>query len=148
MILYGSVTRGAGSHSWKEAFFALRLVPSSIPRASGFGLTAYGSYLSSSQCQNSKLVSVTFLPPCQMWASGWGTPLMADGTPAPLHASPWVLLGEHGNTAGKLAFPKTQSLSTPKLSSCSSALLLVLGVSCFLSYYRERAIHLAVVNSS
>lgn len=116
MILYGSVTRGAGSHSWKEAFFTLRLVPSSIPRASGFGLTAYGGYLSSSQCQKSKLVSVTFLPPCQMWASGWGTPLMAGGTSDPPHASPWVLLGEHGYTrdrAGILAFPKSNPCQPP-----------------------------------
>lgn len=116
MILYGSVTRGAGSHSWKEAFFALRLVPSSIPRASGFGLTAYGSYLSSSQCQKPKLVSVTFLAPCQMWASECGTPLMTGGAPAPPHVSPWVLLGEHGYPvvrAGILAFPKNPILVNP-----------------------------------
>lgn len=57
----------------------------------------------------------------------------------------WV----HWAQGWKTGFPKKlDPCQPPQLKSRSPALLLVLGVSSFPSYYTERAMHLAALNCS
>lgn len=132
MILYGSVARGAGSRLWKKAFFALQLVPSSIPGADGFSLTTYGGYLSSKQCQKAKLVSVTFLLCCQRQFLEWGTPLTAGGAPSLLYGFSRETCLQLGSGLENQLHQTTQLYQHSKLrsmwkQSCKTCLLNVPG---------------------
>lgn len=131
MILYGSVARGAGSRLWKEAFFTLQLVPSSIPGADGFSLTTSGGYLSSKQLQKAKLVSVTFLLPVPKVGPAVRDSLNGCGTPALLHAPLWALLGDLGTArvrARKSAFPNKP---TPSTTEAQVRVEVILQTSCW-----------------